>query len=92
MEYEWDPAKARANLRKHAIVFADAVGAIEDPWAITIEDPHPTEERVLNLGEDFLGRIIVVNWTARGDTVRLISARLATRAERRRYEEGLDHA
>lgn len=92
MGYQWDPAKARTNLRKHGIEFADAVGAIEDPLATTLEDPHPTEERFLNLGQDFLGRIIVVSWTLREEDLRLFSARPATRAERRLYEEGLDHA
>jgi len=92
MGYQWDAAKARANLRKHGIEFADAVGALEEPLAITLDDPHPSEQRFVNLGQDYLGRIIVVNWTLRGEDVRLISARPATRTERRRYEEGLDHA
>ncbi len=92
MGYQWDPVKARANVRKHGIEFADAIGAIEDPFAITLDDPHPTEDRFLNLGQDFLGRIVVVNWTLRGDDVRLISARPATAAERRLYSEGQDHA
>lgn len=43
--FEWDPSKARANLRKHRIDFADAVGVFDDPLALTREDPHPTEER-----------------------------------------------
>ncbi|MGQ0703108.1 MAG: BrnT family toxin [Gemmatimonadales bacterium] len=92
MEYRWDPAKARANRRKHGIGFADAVGALEDPFAVTLDDPHPAEERFLNIGQDFLGRIIVVNWTVRGEVIRLISARSATPAERRQYAEGQDHA
>ena len=83
MGSQWDPAKARANVRKHGIEFADAVGAVEDPLATTLDDPHPTEERFLNLGQDFLGRVIVVNWTVRGEDIRLISARPATPAERR---------
>ena len=45
MAYLWDPAKARANVRKHGIEFADAVGALEDPLALTLDDPHPTEDR-----------------------------------------------
>jgi uncharacterized DUF497 family protein len=92
MGYQWDAAKARANLRKHGIEFADAVGAIEDLLAITLDDPYSSEQRFVNLGQDYLGRIIVVNWTLRGEDVRLISARPATRAERKQYEEGLDHA
>ena len=92
MWYEWDPAKARANSLKHGVEFADAVGALEDPLAIIQDDPHPSERRFLSLGLDFLGRVLVVNWTMRGDASRLISARRATATERRLYEEGLDHA
>ena len=92
MRYEWDPAKARANALKHGVEFVDAVGALEDPLAIVLDDPHPAEPRFLSLGLDFLGRILVVNWTMRGDASRLISARRATPTERRLYEEGLDHA
>jgi uncharacterized DUF497 family protein len=84
--------KARANLRKHRVDFADAVGVFEDPFAVTIDDPHPDEDRFLTLGQDLLGRILVVNWTMRADEIRLISARQGTPAERRDYEEGLDHA
>ena len=92
MWYEWDPAKARANSLKHGVEFADAVGALDDPLAIILDDPHPSEQRFLCLGKDFLGRILVVNWTMRRDVSRLISARRATRTERILYEEGLDHA
>jgi len=92
MRYEWDPVKARANSLKHGVEFADAVGVLEDPLAFVLDDPHPSEQRFLGLGLDFLGRVLVVNWTMRGDASRLISARRATPAERRLYEEGLDHA
>ena len=92
MGYHWDATKARANLRKHGVDFADAVGVFEDPFAATIEDPHPNEDRFLTLGQDLLGRILVVNWTMRAEEMRLISARKGTPVERRHYEEGLDHA
>ncbi|MGH7614591.1 MAG: BrnT family toxin [Gemmatimonadales bacterium] len=92
MGYQWDPAKARANLRKHGIDVADAVGALEDPLALILDDLHPTEGRFISVGQDFLGRIIVVNWTLRGADLRLFSARAATRTERRHYEEGHDNA
>jgi uncharacterized DUF497 family protein len=88
MAYEWDPAKAKANLRKHGVDFADAVGVLEDPLALTTDDPFPSERRFLSLGLDLLHRFIVVNWTWRGENIRLISARKATRAERRDYQEG----
>ena len=45
MDFEWDPQKARSNFAKHAIEFADAIGVLEDPYALTMLDPHPSEER-----------------------------------------------
>lgn len=87
VEGEWDPLKARANVRKHAIHFADAVSALEDERALTIRDPHSEEERWTTLGMDALGRLLVVVYTWRGDRIRLISARRATPREHREYEE-----
>ena len=86
MSFEWDPGKARGSLRKHGVDFTDAVGALLDPWARTVSDPHPDEERYLTLGTDYLERLVVVSWTIRGDRIRVISARRATRSERRRYQ------
>jgi uncharacterized DUF497 family protein len=85
--YEWDPAKAAINARKHGIEFADAVGALEDDRALTIEDASTDEERFKTLGTDFLGRIIVVIYTYRGDRIRIISARNATAPQRAAYEK-----
>jgi uncharacterized protein len=86
--YEWDPAKARANLTKHGIHFADAASALEDDFALTIRDPYSEdEERWVTLGMDALARLLVVVYTWRGERVRLISARLATAHENRQYEE-----
>jgi uncharacterized protein len=87
MGFQWDPAKARENLRKHGIDFADAVGGFDDPMALTEPDSHPAQERFLTLGLDLLLRIVVVNWTWRGEEIRLISARRATRRERQEYAE-----
>lgn len=88
MDCEWDPAKARANLTKHGVHFADAVSVLEDDLALTIRDPYSEdEERWITLGMDALGRVLVVVYTWRGETVRLISARQATPHERRQYEE-----
>jgi hypothetical protein len=88
MEYEWDPNKADSNLRKHkGVAFADAIGALEDDLALTIDDDYPDEERFITIGTDFLGRLLVVVWTHRGENIRLISARQATPAERRQYAE-----
>ena len=88
MQVEWDPGKARLNDRKHGVAFADAVAALEDVTALTMRDPYPEdEERWITLGMDAFGRVLVVIYTWRGESVRLISARNATRRERRRYEE-----
>lgn len=87
MHYEWDPDKADANLFKHGIDFADAVGVFEDPFALTQEDPHSyAESRFLTLGLDSLGRLVVVVYTHRNHRIRLISARKATTKERKTYE------
>jgi len=68
MEYQWDPVKATANVKKHGVEFADAVGVFDDPEAITVEDPDAEgEQRFLSIGLDILGRIIVVAYTYRGD-------------------------
>lgn len=88
MDFEWDPVKARANLRKHGVDFPDAVGAFEDARALTIDDSHPDEDRFLTLGRDFLARIVVIHWTWRGGRIRLISARRASPRQRQQYAAG----
>ena len=88
MEFEWDPAKAEENKRKHKIDFADVVGVFEDELAITIEDPDVEgEQRFITLGMDKLTRIVVVIYTYRGDDIRLISARKANKDEERQYAQ-----
>lgn len=87
MRFQWDTVKARRNLQKHGVDFADAVGVFEDPQAITQEDHHPGEERLLTLGLDRALRILVVSWLWRGEGIRIISARRATARERRQYHE-----
>ena len=87
VSFQWDPLKARANLEKHGIDFADVVGAFEDPRARTMPDPHPTEDRFVTVALDSLVRVLVIVWTQRDDEIRLISARKATRHERRQYEQ-----
>lgn len=84
--YEWDPAKSMANYRKHGVDFADAVGVFEDDRAITIEDTTTDEERFKTLGTDFLGRLLVVVYTYRGEQIRLISARRATAPQQDVYD------
>ena len=88
MDVEWDPAKARLNIRKHGVLFADAVAALEDERALTMREPFSDdEERWITLGLDAFGQVLVLVYAWRGDHVRLISARKATGRERRRYEE-----
>lgn len=89
MDYEWDPNKAHSNREKHGIRFSDAIAVLEDPFAITIPDDHADEERCITIGEDAFGEVVVVVYTYRGKTtIRIISARPATKRERRMYREG----
>src|SRR5258706_15739881 len=85
--FQWDPAKARANLREHRVDFADAATVFEDARALTQDDPHPREERFVTLGIDALGRLLVVCWASRDEEYRIISARRANRAETLRYDK-----
>lgn len=87
-KYEWDDAKAQSNLVKHGIDFADAVEALSDERAVTVADDHATEERYVTLGIDPRGRLIAVVYTWRGKSIRVISARKATRNEARLYAAG----
>ncbi len=86
VEFEWDAQKARSNLRKHGVDFADCVSVFFDDLAITIEDDSSDEERFLTVGADALGRLLVVVYTWLGERIRIISARKATRRERDQYE------
>ena len=90
MEFEWDPLKAERNLEKHGVAFGEATEVFDDAFAITFRDPdHSLEEdRFLTFGRTRGDRLLVVSHADREDRVRLISARLATRRERRIYEEG----
>jgi len=90
MRVVWDPSKARANHLKHGIRFSDAEGVLFDPQAITREDVTSTaEQRFVTIGVDHVGRVVVVVYVPRGETLRLISARAATRKERAQYAEGI---
>ncbi len=87
LSFDWHAAKANANVRKHGIDFAEAVTALEDECALTMQDLFSEqEERWITLAMDALGRVLVVIYTWREDTIRLISARQATPQERERYE------
>ena len=85
---EWDPLKAALNRSKHGIEFTDAIMVLEDPLALTRPDEHPNEDRFVTFGRDSRSRVVAVAWAPRGDRMRIISARLATRNERRSYGEG----
>jgi len=86
--YEWDPAKAAANLKKHKVDFADAALSLEDPHALTAADPDAGgEERFVCLGADPEGRVLVTVYAYRGKNIRIISARRASPGERRHYEK-----
>jgi uncharacterized protein len=88
MAYQWDTDKAATNLCKHGIDFAEAVFVFSDDLAITISDERFDEERLITIGLDAVGRILVVVYTLHGREIRLISARPVTHQERRQYEEG----
>jgi uncharacterized DUF497 family protein len=89
MQFLWDPRKARRNIVKHGVTFLDASTAFGDPLSLTIDDPDHSfrEERLLLLGQGNSGKLLVVSHLADGETIRIISARLAERHERRTYEE-----
>jgi uncharacterized protein len=90
MDFDWNPDKARHNAAKHRVTFEEASTAFGDPLSLTIDDPDHSfgEERFLLLGETFSGRLVVVAHAVEGETVRIISARLAQRHERKTYEDG----
>lgn len=89
MKFEWDPKKAEANLRKHGISFDEAKGVFRDPMLLIFADPdHSLEERrFLILGTSVQNQLLIVSYTERKSATRMISARKATRRERRTYEE-----
>lgn len=87
MSYQWDTDKAATNFSKHGIDFADAVSVFADDSAVTVTDERFDEERFITIGIDAFGRVLVVVYTWRGNEIRLISARKATRSERKQYEE-----
>jgi len=87
MHFEYDPAKAAANHGKHGVSFADAEGVLHDPLALTIEDVDAVgEKRYVTVGLGSAGDVLVVVFAERGGGYRLISARRASRKERRTYE------
>ena len=91
LKFEWDDEKADANILKHGVSFEEAIGVFMDPFELTISDPDHSESetrwRSIGLGATS-GLLVVVSYTERGDTIRIISARQPTPQERTEYEEG----
>ena len=89
LDFEWELEKARTNSRKHGVSFLEAVEVFHDELAVTVPDPDHSwsESRYLTFGATFAGRCLVVSYTERGDTIRVISARAMTPRERRAYED-----
>lgn len=90
MKIEWDPRKASSNLRKHKVSFEEASTSLSDPMAATGADPDhsATEDRFITFGVSKKGRLLVVAHADEGETIRIISARRASKGERELYEEG----
>jgi uncharacterized protein len=90
MDFEWDEAKAESNFHKHNVTFGEAATVFNNPLAITFFDPDHSddEERYLTIGDSAKGRVSIVSHTDRGRSIRIISARQATRVERKKYEDG----
>ena len=89
MRFQWDPRKAKLNQRKHRVSFEEATTAFRDPFSATGDDPDHSlsENRLVTFGVSSKGRLLTVSHTDRGDSIRIISARRATKQERNIYEE-----
>jgi len=89
LRFDWDPDKAETNETRHGVGFPEAATAFGDPLSITIPDPEHSvgEARFILVGLSYMGRLVVVAHAESHDSIRIISARLATKAERRSYEQ-----
>jgi uncharacterized DUF497 family protein len=89
LSFEWDVSKAKSNAAKHGVSFEEATTVFGDPLSLTIPDPvhSQVETRSILLGQSHQGKLLVVVHTERGDNIRIISARRASRPERKSYEE-----
>ena len=92
LTFEWDSRKARSNLGKHGVGFQETSTIFGDPLSLTIPDPEHSlsEERYITVGRAFSGKLLVVVHTERGDNIRIISARRASRRERKFYEKFIE--
>ena len=92
MKFKWDPRKAKENLRKHGVDFADAVITLEDENALTIEDPDHDEPRFKTLGMGpTLNILFIVHCEQSANSIRIISARKADKKETKFYVQGLSY-
>lgn len=92
LTFEWDEGKAKQNLKKHGVSFEEAATVFGDPLSLTVADPlhSEDEDRFVILGESHRRGLVVVVFTERGENIRIISARRASRRERKDYEEGIE--
>ncbi|WGV23811.1 BrnT family toxin [Halotia branconii] len=90
MEFEWNPDKATLNFEKHGVSFQEAATVFNDPLSVTFTDPDHSigESRYVIIGLSRFGQLLVVAHTDREEKIRIISARKATRQEKRFYEQG----
>ena len=88
LTFEWDEKKADDNLRKHGVTFDEAKTVFNDPFSVTIYDPDHSsdEQRYIDIGLSSKGRLIVVSYMERGEKIRIISGREATKKEQEEYE------
>jgi len=92
LTFEWDSRKARSNLAKHDVSFETASTVFGDESSLTISDPDHsiTERRCITIGRAFDGKLVVVVPTDRGNNIRILSARAASRRERKQFEEEIE--
>ena len=87
IEFEWDPRKAATNIKDHGIAFETACEVFFDPFVFALEESvHPAEKRDAIIGVTVSWRLVYVVHVIKGDVIRIISARLATKPERKLYE------
>jgi uncharacterized DUF497 family protein len=90
MQFDWDSTKATINLSKHGVSFDEAKTVSDDPLYVDFYDPDHSgrEQRYIIIGQSQQGRLLMASYTEKNDTIRIISSREVTRAEREAYEEG----
>ena len=88
LEFTWDRHKATSNLSKHGVSFEEASTAFGDPLSVTVPDPDHSEveSRFVLIGQSFKGKLLVIVHSEQNESIRIISARAATRRERQDYE------